>query len=64
MVALGSGMQVQVKNQISSLGSNLIIVFPGSFRQGGGIRAAPAVRYNSLTLADAACDPAMSITSL
>ena len=52
MVSLGSGMQVQVKNQISSLGSNLIIVFPGSFRQGGGIRAAPG-SFNSLTLADA-----------
>src|SRR6185312_10954653 len=52
MVSLGSGMQVQVKNQISSLGSNLIIIFPGSFRQGGGIRAAPG-SFNSLTMADA-----------
>jgi putative ABC transport system permease protein len=51
MVSLGSGLQVQVKNQISSLGSNLIIVFPGSFRQ-GGIRSAPG-SVNSLTLADA-----------
>src|SRR5215468_8850768 len=52
MVSLGAGMQVQVRNQISSLGSNLIIIFPGSFRQGGGIRAAPG-SVNSLTLADA-----------
>ncbi|MGE5411473.1 MAG: ABC transporter permease, partial [Clostridiales bacterium] len=35
MVAIGEGAQVQIQNQISSLGSNLIIVFPGSTRQGG-----------------------------
>ncbi|MDP4172400.1 MAG: ABC transporter permease [Bacteroidota bacterium] len=35
MVAIGEGAQAQIQNQISSLGSNLIIVFPGSTRQGG-----------------------------
>lgn len=35
MVAIGQGAQAQIQNQISSLGSNLIIVFPGSTRQGG-----------------------------
>src|SRR5262249_6052589 len=53
MVALGAGMQVQVRNNISALGSNLIIIFPGSFRQGGGIRGAPG-QNTTLTLDDAA----------
>ncbi len=35
MVALGDGAQVQVEQQISSLGSNLIIIFPGSVSSGG-----------------------------
>jgi putative ABC transport system permease protein len=35
MVALGDGAQIQVEKQISSLGSNLIIIFPGSISSGG-----------------------------
>ncbi len=35
MVALGDGAQIQVEKQISSLGSNLIIIFPGSMSSGG-----------------------------
>lgn len=35
MVAIGDGAQVQVEQQISALGSNLIIVFPGSTSSGG-----------------------------
>ena len=35
MVALGDGAQMQVEQQISSLGSNLIIIFPGSMSSGG-----------------------------
>ena len=35
MVALGDGAQIQVEQQISSLGSNLIIIFPGSISSGG-----------------------------
>ncbi|MGE5682543.1 MAG: ABC transporter permease [Bacillota bacterium] len=35
MVAIGQGAQSQIENQIASLGTNLIIVFPGSQRQGG-----------------------------
>ncbi len=35
MVALGDGAQIQVEQQISSLGSNLIIIFPGSMSSGG-----------------------------
>lgn len=35
MVALGDGAQIQVEQQISSLGSNLIIIFPGSISSRG-----------------------------
>jgi putative ABC transport system permease protein len=35
MVALGDGAQIQVEKQISSLGSNLIIIFPGSISSRG-----------------------------
>ncbi len=33
MVAIGDGAQIQVEQQISALGSNLIIIFPGSSTQ-------------------------------
>lgn len=35
MVAIGQGAQSQIEKQIASLGSNVIIVFPGASRQGG-----------------------------
>ena len=35
MVAIGDGAQIQVEQQISSLGSNLLIIFPGSASTGG-----------------------------
>ncbi len=35
MVAIGDGAQKQVEDQIASLGSNMIIIFPGSVNQGG-----------------------------
>jgi putative ABC transport system permease protein len=35
MVAIGDGAQAQVEQQISALGSNLIIIFPGSSTSGG-----------------------------
>ena len=35
MVAIGDGAQIQVEEQISALGSNLIIIFPGSSTSGG-----------------------------
>ncbi|HWA01818.1 MAG TPA: ABC transporter permease [Caulobacterales bacterium] len=52
MVALGNGSQAKIEANISSLGSNLIIVVPGAFRGGGGVRGA-AGGWNSLTLGDA-----------
>jgi putative ABC transport system permease protein len=56
MVALGSGAQAQVERSISSLGSNLLIVVPGSMRSGGGVRsqAGGGMGWDSLTLDDAA----------
>lgn len=35
MIAVGSGAQTRVKEQISSLGSNLMIILPGSLLQSG-----------------------------
>ena len=35
MIAIGSGAQAQVEEQIKALGSNLIIVIPGSYTSGG-----------------------------
>ncbi|MDI6766864.1 MAG: ABC transporter permease [Bacteroidota bacterium] len=35
MVAIGKGAQVQVEAQISSLGSNILLVFPGTTTRGG-----------------------------
>lgn len=52
MVALGSGAQAQVERSIASLGSNLLIVVPGSFRGAGGVRG-QAGGWDTLTLDDA-----------
>jgi putative ABC transport system permease protein len=35
MVAIGEGARVQVESQISTLGSNVLMVFPGSLGRGG-----------------------------
>ena len=51
MVAIGNGAQTAVQKQISSLGTNLIIVMPGSF-QGGGVSQG-AGTFSRLTVADA-----------
>lgn len=52
LVSLGNGTQAKVEQSIQSLGSNLIIVVPGSMRGPGGARGA-AGGFNSLTLGDA-----------
>jgi putative ABC transport system permease protein len=55
MVSLGAGAQAQVERSIASLGSNLLIVVPGSMRGGGGVRAAAGPGgWDTLTLDDAA----------
>jgi putative ABC transport system permease protein len=51
MVAVGNGAQAQVEASISSLGTNLIIVSPGSTQQGGSSQGAGT--FNRLTVADA-----------
>lgn len=50
MVAIGEGSQSQIEQNISALGTNLIIVFPGSSSQGGVRFGAGSMR--TLTLED------------
>jgi putative ABC transport system permease protein len=50
MVAIGEGSQAQIENQIASLGTNLIIVFPGASRSGGISRGAGS--FNRFTFDD------------
>jgi len=50
LVAIGQGTSAQVKNQVSALGSNLVMVRPGSSRMGGVSRGAGS--RSSLTLKD------------
>jgi putative ABC transport system permease protein len=51
MVAVGNGAQSQIKAQIGGLGTNLIIVMPGSGTPGGVNQGAGSL--NKLTVADA-----------
>jgi putative ABC transport system permease protein len=51
MVAVGNGAQTMIKEQISSLGTNLIIVMPGAGVVGGANQGAGT--FNKLTVADA-----------
>ena len=50
MVGIGSGAQKQIEDQISSLGANLIMIFPAA-RQVGGVQQG-AGSFNRLTLDD------------
>jgi putative ABC transport system permease protein len=50
MVAIGDGAQIQVEKQISALGSNLIVVFPGSSTTGGVSMGAGSI--NRFTMED------------
>ncbi|WP_323099786.1 ABC transporter permease [Intrasporangium sp. YIM S08009] len=52
-VGLGQGAQAQVASQIDALGSNLLIVTPGSATQTGGLRGGRG-SATTLTAADAA----------
>jgi putative ABC transport system permease protein len=51
MVAIGNGAQMQIKDQIGSLGTNLIIVMPGASTAGGVNQGAGT--FSRLTVADA-----------
>ena len=52
-VGLGQGAQVQVRDQIAALGSNLLIVSPGSTTSSTGVRSGFG-SATTLTMADAA----------
>jgi putative ABC transport system permease protein len=51
MVAIGNGAQAQIEKQISSLGTNMIVITAGSTAQGGASQGAGT--FNRLTVADA-----------
>jgi len=51
MVGIGAGAQADIERQISSLGTNMLMVFPGASRHGGASGGAGS--YNKLTLDDA-----------
>jgi putative ABC transport system permease protein len=51
MVAVGNGAQRQIEAQIRNLGTNLIVVTPGSTAAGGASQGAQT--FNRLTVADA-----------
>ncbi|MEO8126370.1 MAG: ABC transporter permease [Bryobacteraceae bacterium] len=53
MVSLGQGAQIQVQDQISSMGTNLLIVSAGSQRGAGGVRAGGGTA-STITLEDVA----------
>lgn len=50
LVSIGQGTQAEVENQINSLGSNLIMVMPGTSRMGGVSRGSSSI--NTLTMND------------
>ncbi len=51
MVAVGQGAQSQIQEQINNLGTNMIVITPGSSNQGGVSRGAGS--FNRLKLEDA-----------
>src|SRR5689334_8702901 len=51
MVAIGNGAQARIQDQIKSLGTNVIMIMPGSTQQGGASQGAGT--FNRLTVADA-----------
>lgn len=50
MVAYGNGMQKKVRDQVESLGVNLLTIYPAAFRQGGVSQGGGT--YSRLTLDD------------
>ena len=51
MVAIGEGAQSQIQDRINNLGTNMIVITPGSSTQGGVSQGAQS--FNRLTLDDA-----------
>src|SRR5437870_1104459 len=52
LMGIGQGAQQSITSQITSTGTNLLTIFPGSFNQGGGVRSA-AGSAATLTMEDA-----------
>src|SRR5205085_1686824 len=50
-VAIGNGAQARIQEQINSLGTNVIMIMPGSTQQGGASQGAGT--FNRLTVDDA-----------
>ncbi len=57
LVSVGQGAQAFITEQIQSIGSNLIFVFPGQFDQGGGTRSPASQQPLTLEDAQAIADP-------
>lgn len=51
MVAIGNGAQARIQDQINSLGTNVIMIMPGTTQQGGASQGAGT--FNRLTVEDA-----------
>ncbi|MDR0305823.1 MAG: ABC transporter permease [Chitinispirillales bacterium] len=49
MVAVGEGAQVEIRQQIESMGTNILMVMPGSMNARGGVREAGSSRTLTLT---------------
>ena len=57
LVSVGQGAQAFITEQIQSIGSNLIFVFPGQFDQGGPTRSTASQQPLTLEDAQAIADP-------
>jgi putative ABC transport system permease protein len=57
LVSVGQGAQAFITEQIQSIGSNLIFVFPGQFDQAGGTRSPASQQPLTLEDAQAIADP-------
>ncbi len=58
LMGIGQGAQQSITSQITSTGTNLLTIFPGSFNQGGGVRsAAGSAQTQTMEDAQAVADP-------
>lgn len=64
MVSIGAGAQKQVEQQIASLGSNLIIIFPGASNTGGVNRGAGSINRFTMDDVNAIKDQAVYIKAV
>ena len=65
MMAVGTGAQDSIKQQIASLGTNVILIFPGSFNQGGvraGTGTSASITPEDFTAIQTQC-PSVSLAS-